>query len=767
LLKTPLGVAQIANDDMLRIQGIDYMDVVRLGDRLACDISYLSSEVAVSVKTPWSMQAKPKPRDIIRPQAEFSAPSVSLSGFRSETNLRHDGNGNSWRNLTDLGGSLGPGFWRARFHDDFNGNQRLDTLAWILDRGRSRVLLGQHDVLLGPLLNGFSLTGAEYAYSNRPDTAFGTSLGGDQLVASRYSPQGSLRGEGPPGGIAELRIDGRAVQRQTIALDGRYEFRDVPLVSGGANRVQVVIFDRRELGTPLRVDDVVVQASDLLLPRGGVIHYAGIGRSGNAFDQSQSLVDNGGAGFYQVRYGAGDRLTLEMETQRANQINQSVAGVVAGLGPLGVWAAYAARSGDAGSAYELLGDGNYGRWFWRADLIQTSDGYSAPDAVGRSDRFAEAGVAASNNLRLSLVGRSLQDPVLGKVEYVKPAASWRPFPSLGLSARPDFDGRYAYSAQWTPRGGTRVGASRFQDRTELEVDQSLRRGLRMNVAIVDDDLLGRRESVLLSGDSYGRHSFNWSAGALASKGRYGYVLDAGLEIIPGLSAQAQLINDPLLSGVASGSGPTFFLSMVADFAVTSSGLARGAFRQDLRKLGGISGAIRGDLPADFDRKSLAGVELTVDNQVRGSVDASGRFLISELPPGVYFVGLDSEHLPIELDLADRGFWVEVASGSVTRVDFRVELRLGFAGRVFGAVDNKPQAAMKLAVVDAEGKSPHTVTSNDFGYFRIDGLPPGRYRLQALADDGTIIAELPVELRDHFVFGQDLSLPPSAKASKPQ
>jgi hypothetical protein len=96
--------------------------------------------------------------------------------------------------------------------------------------------------------------------------------------------------------------------------------------------------------------------------------------------------------------------------------------------------------------------------------------------------------------------------------------------------------------------------------------------------------------------------------------------------------------------------------------------------------------------------------------------------------------------------------VEVRAGIVTPVMFPMELRLGIAGRVRGT-DGAPAADRDLAVEDAAGRVVAQGRTDVWGYYRIDGLSPGRYRLR-LVGDATSPATW-IELERDFLFGIDL------------
>ncbi len=113
--------------------------------------------------------------------------------------------------------------------------------------------------------------------------------------------------------------------RQTIRLDGRYEFTDVPAAPGDAIPVEVAVYEFGDNGTPLRVDQTYSQASNLQLPAGAQAHYLGAGSNGFLIDDKR--IGNGSAGFYQFRRGLSERFTGDLIIQSVDGRTQSVIGV--------------------------------------------------------------------------------------------------------------------------------------------------------------------------------------------------------------------------------------------------------------------------------------------------------------------------------------------------------------------------------------------------------------------------------------------------------
>ncbi len=271
----------------------------------------------------------------------------------------------------------------------------------------------------------------------------------------------------------------------------------------------------------------------------------------------------------------------------------------------------------------------------------------------------------------------------------------------------------------------------------------------MTTAIVDDDSYGRRESVVLYRRPQDRSSWWWGVGALHANDRFGAIADAGLELRPGLSARLQMQDDPLYA--RSGKDTRVIsLSLTADFAVTPSGLTRGAFNNEQRRVGAIAAHVdRRKLPPGVPVASLRGVGVLVDGQVRGELDAEGRAILNRVTPGVHRVALDAENLPIELNPADATRNVEVRAGSTTPLEFSLDARLGCAG-----LAGTESAGLQVRVLDGE-RTAATTRVNAIGYYRVDGLAPGRYRLQLADRDGRIVAERALTLDNQFLFQQDL------------
>jgi len=754
---TPLGNANFAASAVIHRDSIRYVPVRALATALAAKIRFDPTEFALRVQLPWTpgadgLDATANGAMAGQETPDIRAPSASLSTIHSEAYYSRQSGTDSLSTLTDLQGALGPGSWRTRILTTSPGDrQTMQNYGWTVDHGNSRGYLGHSQITLDPLLPYANLTGAQYAWSTRPDISYGNDLGNNELVATQTLGGQSLNGhDAPPGGIAELRIDGKVVARTAIRLDGSWEFRDIAL--RGTEFAQVALYQRFGDGTPTRVMPVNSATSPRSLPAGMVVSYAGLGVDGNPLDPA--IGTRGLGGFYQFRWGVNDRLTVDASTQRAGGRDYGVSNAILGLGPLGTWGFGVARSGSA-TAWSMQGNGQHGMWFWNTFARQYGAGYFPGLAATQSDRYGELGTHLSSRLDVSLVGRDAHDPFSGtRYRFIKPAANWSVTDHFNINARPDYNGSYTYAANWAVQPDTQITLSRYVGIDQIELTHVLPDGMQLDLAATRDPTLGTRYSQTLRGLWAHAHPFSWSAGLLEGSSRIGYLLDAAMETIPGLSVHMQLYNDPVNKGISSGT--TFQLSLVADFAVTSSGLARGNYSARAARRGAISGKVTGELPDDVKLSDLAGIEVLIDGKPLGTLDGNGHYLVGDLPPGVYQLQMDSEKLPIDLLPPARHPLVEVRAGATTRADFAMLLRLGFAGRITRADGSHP-GGIKVVAVDSNGNIAGSSSTDVRGYYRIDQLPPGIYDVRAGR------AQRTVTLQRAFVYGQDLVI---RKASTP-
>ena len=751
-VETPLGRARIELAPCLRVAGGYFCDIEALAAQLAIDIVFDPGEYTLRVRTAWPVDrtsgpAAPLPADVF-------APPLSLSYVRTQLGYRRDRNSDALLGSGEFGGGLGDGYWRSAWFHDSSGRRGLYDYAWITEHGNARYLLGHQVMGLDPLLPSFDLLGAQGVWTNAPQSVFAGSLDTRRLVGDRMQPDRSLRGDGPPGGRAELRINGELVDSVVIPLSGRYAFDNVqrhpdPLAIG-----QVHLFERAYDSVPLRVEDRSFQTGDRLVAQGAWVQFAGLGVQGNPLGDStlRNALDDTGAGFWQVRYGLASALTLEAAAQQSAEGRFVMTGVHVGLGGRGSASALVARNDDGAGALRVQTDGQHHHGFWRAHVQEEDAGYRSDSLGKRSQRHAEAGWIGPRWM-LSLVGHEERDPASGRdIAYLKPALGVQPLDSVSLSIRPDSEGDYGWLARWAPNATLQVSAFRDARRDQAEAQWTLPRDTRVVAGWVQEDAYGARRSLVAYRDRVGTRQWHYGAGALESKGRFGWLLEAGAELASGTYLSAQAIDDPMNRSGGSPQGVTMWLNLSIDLVSTGSGFTRSAWRADYSNKGSISGRVA--MPAALSTQDLAGVPVRVDGDVRAYTDETGRFHIGGLAPGVHRLELDDEKLPLDYAPARRGLGVEVAAGRATPVRFALEARLGLAGRTLDA-RGKPVAGIAVRLLAADGRELAVQSSDRYGFYRFSELPPGRYRVES----AHVVRRHDVELVDRYVFDQDLVLPP--------
>lgn len=754
---TPLGPARFDLGEYRDEQGEIYLPLTLLARRLALVARFDDSAYALLIDPAWPIggdlgrSAGSSPEQPIRP--ELLAPGLDLARLRGELSAIHDDRGERYTGRVEAGGRLGPGAWQVRAQNSGIGSTRLHDYHWRIRRDGFAGLLGHQVVGVHSVLPGFDLTGAQIAWTNAPDRLY-SSAQPDLLVADRPGPVRTLRGEGPPGGFAELVIEGRVIDRQRIPLDGVFEFVSVPIPVGQA-RIEVLLYERAIAGAPSGRIDFSGRAGDRLLGAGEMVLHGGIGQDGNPLDELRP--DRGGGGFLRARRGFSERFTAEAAVQASGYGEHGLVAADAELGPVGtVSGAYA--HGNGASAWLASLEGGRGPVFWRGLALERDAGFLDVAGGDLSERSGEVGWRRWPHWEVSVVARQRRQEGATDIDYVKPAARWRPLSGLFVQARPDYEGHYVYDGQWQPHRHWRVAARRDRRTDEVRVEHQLAEAWLLSAASTRDrDLERRRDSLIASWQAPTFAGWRAEAGVLRSEGRSGFLARAGKELLPGVQFRFEALRDPLYSGMAAGGDTVASLSVLFDLGRAGGRFTRGgAVRADT---GSIGGAIAASAGSGSSR--LEGIVVRVDGQPRTRTDAAGRFHVGGLRAGVYRVELDEEGLPMELVSRGDGYWAEVAAGASTTVKFAVELRLGVAGRVRAVAMSL--AGMRVDAVMPDGRIATSAVVDEAGWYRLDGLPPGSYRLRLFDAAGAMLAERELALVDDFVFEQDFQLAPAVAA----
>ena len=764
-LETPLGPARLAATDLREINDLQVVDRERLEAALAATIRFDEREFALLFELPWptsavSEGAAPAPTPTAALTPDIHAPSATLSTIQVDLAVTDQAGSRRSSGSTVLGGRIGGGWWRLRHRTDFAGDDELREYAWLRRTGEHSLLqLGHQLVRLHPLLPSVELTGAQVAWTNQDLDLYRRSAYPGELLPRNATPIRTFRGPAPPGGIAELRIDGVPVERQVVGLTGTYEFLDVPLDARQAT-IEVRVYDRANLLTPREIRTEELGVSSLLLQAGRFGLLAGVGGEGNLTESQPETA----AGFAGYRRGLSDRVTLELAAQRNGHLNRGSVGVVTELARGLVTAAAASTTDEGAAGFDLELDGHCGEWWLTARSRWLEAGFDEATATNSWDHRGEIRRRIDDTLELGVTGRSAH-LAAGDTRFLLPTVSWHPGRKLWLRGRATSEGDYQTDLRWTPRPRIEVTVSSL-DRTLISTAYRASDSWRLAL----EGELGGGGPDIYSVFATWTGPLPWqpsvTTGPRVSDGEVGYRVRASAALAGGVYAVVQIDDAPVPVGTGYlDGGRRVFAALSSDLTFFGGHLipARtGSVRDDR---GAIAGRVALPPHTAVERSDLVDVAVLLNGYPGTTTREGGSFYIGDLPPGLYRVALDAEGLPIELVPAGGTIVVEVAAAAVTRVALPVRLEYGLAGRVVDAA-GEPVPDVTVTATAADGAVAGRGTTDRFGLYRIDGLPPDTYHLRATGGTGAGTGDRSTTIVDDYLFGQDIVLSTPAAGIDP-
>lgn len=765
-LHSPIGDARPPDGALLEHEGTEYISERQLDEWLRIRTRFVSSTYALLLDVPWNAADGDRPVNpstVRVPDVRAPAGSLSFVRLRGFHTADEDGSDGRSEATVDLGGHAGPGAWLIGARKRTGRSTFVDRYFWTIDGDHVSARIGTGFARLNPLVDNLEFAGVQAAWSAdgiRPYRDFAGDLNYDSFLAEDTSVQRTIfRTNGPPGGVAELRVEDRVVDRVRVDLEGRYEFRDIDYGTSAYRRVTVLLYERSALEPPVAEIDLSRQLIREIVRGGETLVRAAAGRAGNPLDEDALIgEDDGAVGFLLLRHGLTDRVTLQSILQRErNGATTAVAGVRASIGRhWGVAADLSDREGARGGYAQVERSDPDWTFRLRGQFEETdydSDFIRDDDVV---DVRLRSFKAATPRLRLGVVGRRFDDGRGSEVRFLKPGGYWNPTTRLLLSAIPNLDGdyriqgtwRYSYRHRWTllAESDTYSMVHDFRPAGFVNVQSG--------VEYIDD----RDDAQLFS-------QLNWSPG-----GSVHNLIQAGISF-DGSATGARLswrrrwqpgIETDLswdagyrrLSGLFELENRILF-TLRMDFASTGRGL-RPAENQRLNSTrGGIAGRI---ITPDGRLLNVDDVQLRIDGRRPLQEQVGGGFFVGDLEPGVYSIRLDEANLPLEYTAVRKQLNVEVEPSTVTAFDFEVEARFSIAGRVTRGSESNGIAGLSVVALDASGAVVTQGQTDRFGYYRMGPLTPGEYRV--LVTDGATTtpgAERSVRIADDHVFNVDLEL----------
>ncbi len=727
---------------------------------------FVQSIFAIALDVPWIpgkvVKKGRKPPEIV---PDIKAPSSSLSFLRIEPEITYDFTGEHTKDLlVETGGRALGGVWDITFEGDPEERFPARRYHWTTYNNHSALRVGTGSSDLFSLVGNIDFTGVQFGWNNHSilkQLDFERYSDSDVFLSFDRSQNRTIEGNAPPASIAELRLDGVAVARQRISLNGRYIFRNVRMTSD-LRKTEVYLYERSLQEKPLAVIDHTMSITNRTLPAHELLLRAGGGVDYNPLD-AEDDVSSAWTGFGHVLYGVSNRITLETGIQYNPETGEEdiVAGTVLSIGNNWALALYGARSNHRyGSDVRLEGNGRHWTFSYLAKFNQ--EGFTRDDFEDERSHNVRFSTNIFQPFDILLYGKYRRRGNLDPEEYLLPGLYWYVFPQLMLSALPDDDENYRYEADI--RLGQQGDLTVTYDNEIISADL----GWDFSRSVVSRAFYSRSTE---TGSDVASLYFDWypganrydliRLGASQSGGERGFSIAWNKFVNTGLQLSLQYsynMNNALQLDTEenfSNLVPPDAREYVALSLTWDIGRSKKRFFPINRTAishtrGGLAGSLKIMNETNLSSSDIDNVDILLNNRKLGQRQVDGSFFVGNLKPGVYAVEVDTENLPLELNVGETIIYTEVLNGAVTEVNIPVYAEYSVAGKVTGS-DSEGIEGLTVTVTDKTGKTVSTAITNMFGYYRTDALRPGVYTVSASGEERS------VTVKDDYLYGIDLTV----------
>ncbi|NTU68845.1 MAG: carboxypeptidase regulatory-like domain-containing protein [Chlorobiaceae bacterium] len=779
IFATSIGEIRFDTHNLRLFNGEPHVPFTALDEQFRVAPSFNPQLFAVMLQIPW-LPASPKSVRGGGLQPDVKAPDASVAFVHTGYQLTTDsGQHDSRRYELMSGGRVAGGVWDMELEGYETVSQMQPThYHWTSLAEKSAVRLGTGVTANPTLLEGVYFTGAQFAFSNRPmfplfDQPYTSAQ--ETFLNSNGDQRRTIEGTGPPAGIAELRFDDRALARVQIRLDGRFSFPDIQMGSG-YRKTEVYLYTRSILDKPDMVLNYTQSIASRALEAGKMLVSGGIGVTGNPLvDPRAGNLFSNPVSFGRFQYGVNRWLTTETSVQQREGGNDAMVGALLSIGPSWNAGAYAALSNARyGTELSIERQGRISSISLRSRSEQK--GFHSNEQPATSHQYLYYSLRPRQNINVLLIGqheRSDDQNQTNDISYLRPGLSMFFGHGFGFSVTPGLDQReaYRYELTWN-RINMQFSTSCSANEIDVSATANVSEQIRMRLAhqhefVAVPDVTSavfnwyptqNRRAMFQIGGSYSTREHGVSLS-------YSRPVEAGLEVSIGY---AYSIVNPLLTDTSdmgmirtSTSKHSLNLAISLDFGWSGRRFQPIHYSTLSATRGGIAGSIAPEDNGYSPSSSLDKAGILINGRSISRNEEGGSFFAGSLKPGLYRVTLDPTAMPIELTSDSKGKIVEVKSGAVTSVSIPVYAEYGVAGQLVDSEKNGVPGAYVELRMEGHDDAVGSGITNDFGFYRIDGLRKGHYIAcvaKAAGGRKTMLAERRFVISNDYVFDIDLQLP---------
>ncbi len=769
--QTTLGTIHFSTGTIKLFDQKAYISLGELKNTFLVGGKFDSSNFAFVLDIPWQAGTPEMKKAGIPPvKPDITAPSSSLSFLRIEPTSSWDFEEKPEKNIfLEAGGRLFSGVWDATFEGDPENDMMPTRYHWTSYNRHLAVRIGTGSSDVQSLLDNTPFTGIQLGWNNHNIL--------NQLDFERYSDSDifltldrtqhrTIEGKGPPAAIAELRLDGIVVARQRIGLEGKFVFSNVRMTTD-LRKTEVYLYERSLREKPLARLNYTISILNRSMPAHELLIRGGTGVLGNPFDKTGTHRPL--TGFAHIQYGLSNHISLEAAYQYNPESgsNDLMAGTAISIGNNWAASVYGAEvNSSTGADARIEGHGKM--WDLSAMSSLREAGFSGATSEREQSHALRFSTSFLKPFDFLLYGAMEKKGDATVKRFLLPGAYCSIFNWLTLSTIPNDEERYRYEADM--KLGSRNDLSVVYDNKLITAD------LRTDIS---ESLISR----LLNTYALNTHSnltslyLDWyptashfdviRLGASHSEGQYGFsgawskFMNAGLRFTLQYSYNmnnAQQIDSEenfSESGIVKNARQYVGFTMTWDMGFSKKKTYPINRTAISTTRGGLAGSLDIMNDSQLGSSDINDVDILVNGRKLSQRQIDGTFFVGNLPPGIYSVDIDTEKLPLELNVAQKTVRAEVRNGAVTEVNIPVYAEYGVAGCLTDSKgDALPQRSVEITGND--GKPPRLAVTDQFGYYRLDGLRAGTYTVRPAGQEKT--QEKTFVIKNDFLFDINLTIP---------